>query len=92
MKCETKCLLNSLKVEMILGAILLKHTLAGPLSVVGKAMHMISSRTPYRCMRVLNDSKWLSGSFNLSYASTYGIQNLPGRGKEVTYAMKGESV
>ena len=43
-------------------------------------------------MKVLNDSKWSSGSHEPSYASTCGIQNLAGRGKEVTCAVKGESV
>ena len=92
MKCVTKSPLNSLKVKMKLGTILLNHTWAGPLSVVGKALHMISSRTPCRCMRVLNDSKWSRGSFDPSYASTYGILNLVGRGKDVIDAVKGELV
>ena len=92
MKCETKCPLNSLKVKTVLGVILLNHTLVDPLSVVGKALHMISFRTPYRCMRVLNNSRWSSGSFDPSYASTYGIWNLARRGKEVTCAVKGKSV
>lgn len=92
MKCETKCPLNFLKVKTVLGVIWLNHTLVGPLSVVGKALHMISSKTPCRCMKVLNDSRWSSGSFDLSYASTCGIQNLARRGKEVTYAVNGESV
>ena len=92
MKCKTKCPFNSLKVKTVLGVILLNHTLVGPLSVVGKALHMISSWTPYRCMRVLNNSRWLSGFFDPSYAFTCGIQNLAGRGKEVTYVVKGESV
>lgn len=52
MKCVTKCLLNFLKVETAFGVSLLNHTLTCPLSVVGKALYMISSRTPYRCMRV----------------------------------------
>ena len=56
-KCDTKCALSSLKVSMKLGVNLLNHTLAGPFNVVGKAQHMILSRTPYKCMRVLNDSK-----------------------------------
>ena len=43
-------------------------------------------------MRVLNDSKWFSGSRKLPYASTCGIRNLPERGKEVTCAVKGKSV
>ena len=53
MKCETKFLLNSLKVEMVLRTILLNHTLANPLSVVGKTLHMILSRTPCSYIRVL---------------------------------------
>lgn len=40
-----KCPLSSLKVEMVLGASLLNHTLVGPLSVVGNALHMISTST-----------------------------------------------
>ena len=56
-KCEANWALNSLKVLMELGVSLLNHTLAGPFSVVGKAQHMIFSTTPYKCMRVLNDSK-----------------------------------
>ena len=49
MKCVTKCPLNSLKVEMEFEAILLNHTLAGPLNVVGNALYMILSGTPWRC-------------------------------------------
>ena len=92
MKCVTKSPLNSLKVETELRVILLNHTRAGPLSVVGKALHMISSKAPCRCMRVLNDPRWSRGSFDPSYASTYGILNLVGKGKVVTNAMKGELV
>ena len=50
MKCVTKSLLNSLKVKTELGAILLNHTRAGPLSVVGKVLHMILSRIPYKLL------------------------------------------
>ena len=57
MKWVTKSLLNSLKVKTVLGANLLNHTLVGPLSMVGNAQHMISSRTLYKCIRVLNDSR-----------------------------------
>ena len=92
MKCVTKNPLNSLKVEMELKAILSNHTRAGPLSVVGKALHIISFRTPCRCMRVLNDSRWSEGSFDPSYASTCGILNLTGKGKDLTGAVKGELV
>ena len=56
-KCEANYALNSLKVLMKFGINLLNHTLAGPFSVVGKAQHMISSAMPYRCIRVLKDSR-----------------------------------
>ena len=44
-KCEANWALNSLKVPMELGINLLNQILAGPFSVVGKALHMISSAT-----------------------------------------------
>ena len=50
-------MLNSLKVLMEFCVNLLNHTLVGPFSVVGKAQHMISSATPYKCIKVLKDSK-----------------------------------
>lgn len=87
-----KCPLSSIKVETILGFSLLNHTLVGPLSVVGNSLHIISSRTPWRYVRVLNVSKWTSGSFNSSYTYTYNIQNLVMRRKEVTCTVKDESV
>ena len=92
MKCMKKSPLNSLKVETEFRAILLNQTWASLLSVVGKVSHMISSGTPCKCIRVLNDSRWSKGSFDPSYASTYGILNLAGRGKDVTSAVKGELV
>ena len=57
MKCEANWAFNSLKVLMELGVNLLNQILASLFSVVGKALHMISSSTPYRCIRVLKDSK-----------------------------------
>ena len=39
-KCEANWALNSLKVLMELGVNLLNQILAGPFSVVGKAMHI----------------------------------------------------
>ena len=84
--------LNSLKVDTVLGVNLLNYTRASSLSVVGNALHIISSRTPYRCMRVLNNSRWSRGFFDPSYASTCGILNLAGRGKDVIGVVKGESV
>ena len=87
-----KCPHNSLKVEIVLGVSLLNQTLAGPLRRVGNALHIISSGTPCRCIRILKDSKWLSRSFDLSYVSTFGIRSFARKGKEVTWAVKGESV
>ena len=91
-KWVMKCLLNSLKVDTVLGINLLNHARVGLLSVVGNALHIISSRTPCRCMRVLNDPRWSRGSFNPLYATTCGILNLARRGKDVTGAVKGELV
>ena len=45
-KCEANWALNSLIVLMEFGVNLLNEILAGPLSVVGKALHMILSGTP----------------------------------------------
>ena len=45
-KCEANWVLRSLKVLMELGVNLLNQILVGPLSVGGKALHMISSATP----------------------------------------------
>ena len=92
MKCMTKCPFSSIKFEMEFGVILLNHTLAGPLSVVGNALHIISSRTTYRCMGVLKNFRRSSGSFILSYVSTYGIQNLADRRQKVTCTVKGKLI
>ena len=54
-KCEANCVLNSLKVLIEFGVSLLNHTLAGPISVVGKDQHMISSATPCKCIKVLKN-------------------------------------
>ena len=91
-KWVTEYLLSSLKVETMLGVSLLNHTFAGPLSVVRNALYIISSVTPCRYMRVLNNSRWSRGSFEPTYGSTYGILNLAGRGKDVTGVVNGESV
>ena len=91
-KCMMKCPLSSLKVEMEFGAILLNHTLASSLSVVGIALHIILSGTPCKCMRVLSDSRWLSESFDPLYSLTWGIRNLGEKGQDMTCAAKGESI
>ena len=57
MKCEVNWALNSLKVLIELGASLLNQILAGPFNVARKALHMISSGSPWRCIRVLKVSK-----------------------------------
>ena len=92
MKCVTKWPLNSLKVETVFGVSLLNHALIGPFNVVGKALHIILSEASYRCMKVLNDSRWSSGSLDSSYVSTYSIGNFAGKGKDVTSAMNGKSI
>ena len=48
MKLLTNNLLNSSKESTVFRAILLNHTHAGPLRVVGKTLHIISSGTPWR--------------------------------------------
>ena len=92
MKCVIKYPPNSLKVETVFGVSMLNHILVGPFSVARKVLHIISSRTPCKCMRVLNDSKWSNGSHEPSYDFTCSIWNLARRGKEVTCMVKGESV
>ena len=56
-KCDANCALSSLKVPIELGVNLLNHILVRPFNVVGKAWHIILSKTPCKCMKVLNDSK-----------------------------------
>lgn len=55
-KWVTKLLLNSLEVDMEFGLILMNQTRVDPFRVVGKSLHIISLRTPWRYMRVLKDS------------------------------------
>ena len=57
MKCEVNWVLSSLKVLIEFGVNLLNQTLTGPFNVVEKALHMILSGTPWRCIRVLKVSK-----------------------------------
>ena len=45
-KLLTNNLLNSSNEPIVFGCILLNYTCAGPLRVVGKALHIILSRTP----------------------------------------------
>ena len=92
MKLLTNNLLNFLKELTVFGGILLNHTLAGPLRVVGKALHIISSGIPWRCIMVLKVAMWSHGSHVSSYESNAGILNLEGRGWLLMDIIKGESV
>ena len=53
MKCEVNWALSSLKVLTEFDINLLNQILAAPFSVVRKTLHMISSGTPWKCIRVL---------------------------------------
>ena len=92
MKLLTNNLLNSSKELILFGGILLNHTRASPLRVVGKALHIISSGTPWRCMVVLKVVIWSNGSHVPSYESNEGILNFEGKGCPLMEAVKGESV
>ena len=91
-KLLTNSLLNSSKELTVFGGILLNHTRAGPLRVVGKALHIISSRTPWRFIVVLKEVIWSKGSRVPSYESKEGTLNLEGKGWLLMEAVKGESV
>ena len=91
-KLLTNNLLNSSKEPTIFRGILLNHTRAGSLSVVGKALHIISYGTPWRCIVVLNIAIWSQGSHIPSYESKEGILNLGGKGWLLMEAMKWEFV
>ena len=92
MKLLTNNLLNSSKELTVFGGILLNHTCVGPLKVVRKVLHIISSGTPWRCIVVLKVAMWSHGSRVLSYESNAGILNLEGWGWLLMDVMKGESV
>ena len=92
MKWQTKPLLSYSKFAMVLGGILLNHILATPFSVVGKALHITSSRVIYKSIKVLNDLMWSKGSLELSNNSSWGRQNFGGRGQFYTLVVNGESV
>ena len=72
MKCWTKPLLSYSKSTIVLGGILLNHTLAAPFSVVGNALHITSFGVIYNSISILNDSMWSKGSLEPSYDSNYG--------------------
>ena len=92
MKLLTNNLLNSSKELTEFGGILLNHTYAGPLRVVRKALHIISSGTSWRCIIVLKVAMWSNGSRVPSYESNEGILNFGGKGWPLMEAVKGEFV
>ena len=49
-KLLTNNLLNSWNEVMVFGGNFLNHTMSGPFKVVEKALYIISSKTPFRCM------------------------------------------
>ena len=75
MKWQTKPLLSCSKFAIVLGGILLNHTLAVPFSVIGNALHITSFRVIYNSISVLNDSMWSKGSLEPSYDSNCGRWN-----------------
>ena len=91
MKLLMNNLLNISKELIVFGGILQNQTRAGPLRVVRKALHIISS-TLWRCIVVLKVTMWLHGSRVPSYESNEGIFNLEGRGWLLMEVMKGELV
>ena len=91
-KLLTNSLLNSLKELTVFGGILLNHTRAGPLRVVRKALHIISSGTLWRCIVILKVTIWSKRLRVPSYESREGILNLGGKGWPLMEAMKGNSV
>ena len=92
MRLLTNNLLKSSKELIVFGSILLNHTHAGPLRVVGKALHIISFGTPWRCIIVLKVAMWSNESCVPSYESNEGILNFRGNGWSLMEAVKGESV
>ena len=71
---------------------LLNHTRATPLRVVEKDWHIISSRVCYKFKVILKVVMWSSWSFNPSYDSSYGSQNLGESGWSRTCCVNGEFV
>ena len=92
MKLLTNNLLKSSKKITIFGGILLNYTRASPLRVVGKALHIISFGTSWRCIVVLKVAIWSNGSRVPLYESNEGILNFGGKGWPLMVDMKEEFV
>ena len=80
-KWRTKPLLNCSKSAIVLGCILLNHTLAAPFNVVGNVLFITSSGVICNSISILTDSMWSKGSLEPSYNSNYRRQNFGGRGR-----------
>ena len=91
-KLLTNSLLNSSKELTVFGGILLNYTRAGPLRVVGKALRMVLSGTPWRCIVILKVAIWSKGLCVPSYESKEGILNLGGKGWSLMEVVKWEFV
>ena len=88
-KLLTNSLLNSSKELTVFRGILLNHTRASPLRVVGKALNIISSGTPWRCIVVLKVAIWSKGLRVPSYESKEGILNFGDKGWLLIEVVKG---
>ena len=71
---------------------LVNHTFAGPFSMVGKALHIISSWNSLQVHEGFEQLQMVKQVFNPLYASTFGIRNYAMKGKEVTQAMNDKSI
>ena len=91
-KWRTKPLLSYSKSAIVLGSILLNHTLAAPFVVVGDALHIASSGVICNSISVLNDLMWSKGSLESLYDSNRGRRNFGGRGRFSTSVVNGESI
>ena len=75
MKWWIKPLPSCSKSAIVLGGILLNHTLVAPFNVFGNALHITSYRVICNSISVLNDSMWSKGSLEPLYDPNCGRQN-----------------
>ena len=92
MKWQTKESLSWSKFAIDVTGSLQNHTFATPLRVTGNDLQIISSKVCWRFNIVLNTLMWSRGSLLPSYTSSYGRQNLGGKGYSRMLVVKGESV
>ena len=92
MKWRTKPLLSCSKFAIVLGGILLNHTLATPFSIVGNALHITLFGVICNNFNILNDLMWSKGSLKPSYDSNCGRRNFDRKGRFSTSVVNGESL